>query len=172
MSHFEDTKALLQYPVFVYFKHKFTGPDWRPWCQVLVSLNLVDGTKTTLKVKPPLTLYGSSIIEGKVLLTVGNFSDGDYSDSDDCTTLTNLSTGNVLAQVAGLFSPVKYQSLGDEDDDHLCYVRRQKKLYALRSGKLFSGPLFLCWAPLRSLNCSYECNALLERFKKVLALVF
>ena len=150
MSHFEDTKALLQYPVFVYFKHKFTGPDWRPWCQVLVSLNLVDGTKTTLKVKPPLTLYGSSIIEGKVLLTVGNFSEGNIFNRDDSTFLTNLSKGNVLAQVAGLFSPVKYQSLGDEDDDHLCYVRRQKKLYALRSGIIFPGSFLKCWAPLRS----------------------
>ena len=129
MDRFKETRALLQYPHFVYFKEKFTGATWRPWCQDLISLNLLSGTKTTLKVKPLRTLHGCSIIGGKVFL---------FGDREGIV-LANLSTGNVLAQVPGYLKTVEAMSFGKVDSYHLCYLRRDQKLFELRSGSaLFS----------------------------------
>ena len=128
VSHLERTIALLQYPHFVFFKDKYTGADWRPWCQDLVSLNLVDGTKTAMKFKPPRTLSDSKIIEGRILLT------GDVEN----TYLLSLDTGNLLATLAGSFSSVEVLSLGNNDVDanHLCYIRLFRTIWELRSGSL------------------------------------
>ena len=56
------------------------------------------------------------------------------SGDNERTFLTSLRTGNVLAMVGQSFDLVNYRSLGDEEDDHLCYVRSPKKLFQLCSG--------------------------------------
>ena len=119
-----DPLALLQYPHYVYFKYDYYGDSDMVIDQVLVSINMVDGTKTTLKVEPPETLEFASIIGGKILFSVG----------DAGTFFTSLRTGEVLAEVDEILEPVNYRSLGDEEDDHLCYARYGKIVFELRSG--------------------------------------
>ena len=122
----DGPRGLLQYPYYIYYKFDDYDNifDYYEQDTVLISVNMVEGTKTTLKVKPPETLEFASIIGGKILFSVG----------DAGTFFTSLRTGEVLAEVDEILEPVNHRSLGDEEDDHLCYARYGKIVFELRSG--------------------------------------